>query len=172
VDATGIPPPEPSPRSSGLGLLESAAQRLLPLIITAGSLIGFVAFAGAVIVWTRFQAINVPPDQAVKAMPREELVATGSSLLLIFGFFGVLAVLATYLVDRSGRATPGMVRWLLVPLGAEGIAAVILTENLSPGRTVVIAILFLFPVLITFLLTFVPILTRFEDELAARKSET
>ncbi|MGV1048271.1 MAG: OmpA family protein [Solirubrobacterales bacterium] len=142
------------------------------MLITAGSLVGFVAFAGAVIVWTRFQAINVPPDQAVKAMPREELVATGSSLLLIFGFFGVLTVLAAYLVDRSGRATPGMVRWLLAVLAVEGVTAVILTEHLSPGRTVVIATMFLFPVFLTFLLTFVPILTRFEDELAARESET
>lgn len=141
-------------------------------MITAGSLVGFVAFAGAVIVWTRFQAINVPPDQAVKAMPQEELVATGSSLLLIFGFFGVLALLASYLVDRSGRATPGMIRWLLVLLGAEGVAGVILTEDLSPGRTAVIAVLFLFPVLVAFLLTFVPMLTRFEDELPARDSET
>jgi hypothetical protein len=124
-----------------------------------------------VIVWTRFQAVDVPPDQAVKAMPREELVATGSSLLLVFGFFGVLAVLATYLVDRSGRATPGMARWLLVLLGAEGVVAMILTEHLSLGRTAAMAGLFLIPTFLSILLTYVPMLTRFEDELPARKSE-
>lgn len=108
------------------GLLQAAGARLMPLVVSASALVGFVAFAGAVIVWTRFFAVKVPPDQIVAAVPRGELVATGSSLLLLFGFFGVITAVATYLIDRGGRATPGMARGLLIILGLEGVTAIVI----------------------------------------------
>src|SRR6185437_8519938 len=120
-------------------MLKEAAKQVIGVLLTGAGLLGFVAFAGAVIVWTRFEAIEVPPDQAVKAVPRDELVASGASLLLIFGFFGVLAVLATYLVDRGGRATPGVSRVLLALVALEGVIGLVLTGDLSM-RSVVVGI--------------------------------
>lgn len=154
-----------------MDLLRSAGAQLLPVLITAGSLIGFIAFAGAVIVWTRFQAVKVPPDQAVNAVPRSELVAVGASLLLLFGLFGVLAVLVSFLVDRWARATPGMCRWLLALLAIEGTTAILLVEGLSPAARVGALLLFLGPLAIVFSLTFVGFLVRREDELPKRKGE-
>ncbi|HSR93300.1 MAG TPA: OmpA family protein [Solirubrobacterales bacterium] len=130
-----MPEDETGVKKEGVTLLRKAGEALVPIFVTAGSLLGFVAFAGAVIVWTRFFALEVPPDQAVKAVPRSELVATGSSVLLLFGFFGALAVLATYLVDRSGRATQGMQRMLLALATVEsGIAIALVPGGWSVGK--------------------------------------
>ncbi len=74
-------------------------------VVSAVVSVGFVAFAGKAILWTRFEALQVPGDQVVKAVPQNEAVAIGASLLLIFGALGVLAAVGVYLVDRAGRAT-------------------------------------------------------------------
>jgi flagellar motor protein MotB len=161
-------PAEADATSAWTGLLKEAAKTLMPVLLTGASLLGFVAFAGAVIVWTRFFAIEVPPDQAVKAVPREELVATGSSLLLLFGFFGVLAVLATYLVDRGGRATPGMSRILLAVVALEGVTAIVIADDKM--KLVAIGTLLLL-VAVAFAATFFEGLARYEDKLPDREHE-
>jgi flagellar motor protein MotB len=163
---------ESPPESAWTGLLKSAVGQLIPIVLTGASLIGFVAFAGAVIVWTRFYAIEVPQDQAVKAVPQSELVATGSSVLLLFGFFGVLAIVATYLVDRSGRATPGMSRALLVLLMIEGIAAILIFDGSWDSKTVIAIVLFAACVLVALLATFHESVARYVDELPSRENET
>jgi hypothetical protein len=160
--AGGAPRESPWP-----GLLKGAVERLVPLLLTGASLIGFVAFAGAVIVWTRFDAIEVPPDQAVKAVPQSELVATGSSLLLIFGFFGVLAIVAAYLIDRRGRATPGMSRALLVLLAVEGGTAIRIFDDTDIAATVVFVLIALLALAATFHRYF----SRYVDELPSRPNE-
>lgn len=163
---------ETPPESPWIGLLKSTIGQLIPLVLTGASLIGFVAFAGAVIVWTRFDAIGVPPDQAVRAVPRSELVATGSSLLLLFGFFGVLAVLATYLVDRRGRATPGMSRILLLVVAVEGVIAIVLTDDISAMLRLGLIIGFLVLIGIAVVSTFDSNFVSYVDELPAREKET
>jgi len=160
-----------SATSSWTGLLKEAAKTLMPVLLTGASLIGFVAFAGAVIVWTRFDAIGVPPDQAVRAVPRSELVSTGSSLLLLFGFFGVLAVLATYLVDRGGRATPGMSRVLLLVVGLEGMIAIVLAD-VSTMLKLGLIIGFLVLIGIVVVSTFNTNFARYVDALPDQKGET
>lgn len=113
-----------STSGSWRALLESVGQKLVTVLVTAGSLVGFVAFAGSVVIWTRFFAIHVPPEQVVAAVPQGESVAVGSVMLLLFGFFGVLATLAVYLIDRGGRTTPGLSRGLLLILALEAAVAI------------------------------------------------
>ncbi len=152
-------------------LLRKAGEALVPIFVTAGSLLGFVAFAGAVIVWTRFFALEVPPDQAVKAVPRSELVATGSSVLLLFGFFGTLAVLATYLVDRSGRATQGMQRMLLALTTVEsGIAIAVVPGGWDGGKVLAVVLLVILAGL-ALALTFARGLIEFKDTHHPRPGE-
>jgi outer membrane protein OmpA-like peptidoglycan-associated protein/Ca2+/Na+ antiporter len=160
------------PESAWTGLLKEGAKQLLPILLTGASLIGFVAFAGAVIVWTRFYAIEVPPDQAVKAVPQSELVATGSSVLLLFGFFGVLAIVAAYLVDRRGRATPGMSRALLALLAVEGVTAIFTFDENWDTTAIVTVVVFVLLVLLALLLTFNEFVARYADELESRPNET
>ena len=138
-----------------LNLLYDVGKTVVPTLLTAGGLIGFVAFAGSVIVWTRFSAAQVPPDQVVAAYPRGALVAIASALLLLFGFVGLLAVLAFFLIDPDSGGGNGYMRGLLVLLGVEGMVAIFLVEASSQGTRVLASELFLLPVVIAFWTTFV-----------------
>jgi hypothetical protein len=165
---------EQKPRSgasSWAGLLGTAGRQLVPVLLTGASLVGFVAFAGGVIVWTRFSAAKVPPEQAVNAVPRDELVAIGSSLLLIFGFFGVLALVGAFLVDRGARATPGMARALLLLFLVEGMTTILIVEGITPLRTVAIVELFVLPVAAAFWATCVTSFVHLTDDLPTRRRE-
>lgn len=160
-----------APGSGLAGLLKEATKQLIPVLLTAGSLVGFVAFAGGVIVWTRFSAAKVPPDQAVNAVPRDELVAIGSALLLLFGFFGALALVCVFLIDRGARATPGMARALLVFFVVEGVTAIITLEGISTARTEMIIGLFLLPVAAALWGTFERGFVELVDDLPTREGE-
>jgi outer membrane protein OmpA-like peptidoglycan-associated protein len=157
------------PESPWVGLLQNAATTLMPVLLTGASLIGFVAFAGAVIVWTRFSAAQVPADQAVAALPQIELVAVGSSVLLLFGFFGALAALAVYLIDRGGRTTPGMSRGLLLLLMVEGVAAIVLVDGPSMVKSAVAIELFLLPMVVVLWSTFASPFIKLETDLPKRE---
>jgi hypothetical protein len=151
--------------------LQQAAKVALSALLTAGGLIGFVAFAGSVIVWTRLQAAGVPPEQAVAAFPRSQLVSVGAALLLLFGFFGALSAIAVYLVDRGGRATPGVIRALLLLVAAEGATVVILVNGPSVLRTIVAIECFMLPMGTILLATFVTPWVSVENNLPARNED-
>jgi flagellar motor protein MotB len=120
-----------APESPWTGLWKSAADKLGPLLVSLVVSVGFVAFAGKAVLWVRFDALGVPPDQVVKAVPEGEAVAVGASMLLLFGLVGLLAAISIYLVDRGGRATPGMSRSLLVVFAVEALVAIWLTAGKS-----------------------------------------
>lgn len=145
---------------------------VVPLLVSAVISIGFVAFAGKAVLWTRFSALKVPPDQVVKAVPQSEAVAVGASILLIFGFFGAIATLMTYLVDRGGRATPGMSRAVLALVTLEGVAMVVVASGLSSLDKVVLAVLVLAPILLALGATFVGRLVELRDTHLPRPAET
>lgn len=138
-----------------LGWLREIGKAVIPALLTAGGLLGFVAFAGSVIVWTRFSAAQVPPDQVVAAYPRGELVAIASALLLLFGFVGLLAVVAFFLINPQSGSGNGYMRGLLVLLGVEGMVAIFLCEAPSTMDHVLASELFLLPAIIAFWSTFV-----------------
>jgi len=140
--------------SRGLDLVERALDVLKPVVLAAGGLIGFVAFAGSIIVWSRFYSAKVPADQAVAAFPRGELIAIASAILLLFGFVGLLAVVTFFLVERKGRATLTMCRALLVLLAVEGVVAIILVEDLLLSRTILAIELLLLPAMMALWVTF------------------
>lgn len=105
------------------GLVLQLGRWVAPVITSIGAVVGFVAAAGGAIVWTRFEAAELPADQALAAMPRGELVATGAVALAAFGVLGMVAVAGVYLIDhgRSGpiRRTPGLSRGLLALVAVE-----------------------------------------------------
>jgi hypothetical protein len=152
--------------------LRWVGQQIGSVLITAGSFVGFIAFAGGVIVWTRFYAAQVPPDQAVNAVPRDELVSIGASILLVFGFFGALALLTMYLVDRGGRATPGMSRALLILFSLEGLAAIGLVSGKPAWQQGIAALAFVLLVGLAIGTTFADAFVEREDWLPGRKDET
>ncbi len=153
-------------------VLKKAGETLIPLLVSGASLIGFVAFAGAVIVWTRLTTVKVPPDQAIAAFPRGELVAIGASVLLLFGFFGALATVGAYLTDRAGRATRGMARTLFGVLVLECVAAVSLVPGASVKASVIGAAIVVVAIGVAVWATFVESFVDLPDVLHPRKSET
>jgi flagellar motor protein MotB len=113
--------------SAWTALFKTLGEKALTALFTVGGLAAFAAFAGSLVLWTRFDALGLPPDQIVDLIPREEAITTGTTILLIFGFCGAFAALAVYLIDRGGRATPGMSRGVLVIVAVAAMAAIWLT---------------------------------------------
>ena len=157
--------------STAASLAKKAGEALIPVFITAGSLLGFVAFAGAVVLWTRLSAVGIPPEQALDVAPEGELVAIGAEFLLVFGLLGALALAAVLLVDRAARPTPGMARALLVLLMVEGIIAITLVEGRSAVETVGDAEVFALPLLLLAWATTVARFGRLADDLDRRPDE-
>ncbi len=96
-----------------LSRLSELAWRALPAIGSAIGFVGFVAIVGGAIEWIRFDAAQLPATQAVLAVPKQELVVVGALALSVFVFGAVLAVLAVYLIDSEGNATPQTARGLI-----------------------------------------------------------
>jgi hypothetical protein len=127
-------PKDDAGSNSTTALLKSVGNTVWPLLLAGGGLISFVALAGSAIVWTRFSAAGVPPDQVVAIYPRGELVAIASALLLIFGLVGILAAGFCYLLDLKGRATVGMTRGLLTIFGVEGLGVMLVIVH-APSQS-------------------------------------
>jgi len=103
---------------TGLGL------RFGTILIGAVASLGFVAFVGAVILWNRYEAAELPADQAVAVQPREDLVTVGGIALLLFVLGGLLAVLLLKLLwDPEGTASLPTRNGLLVVMLVEILAA-------------------------------------------------
>ena len=82
-------------------LLTKGAAGLVGALFSAG----FVAALGAAIQWARFDSADLPADQAVAAMAREELVVIGAVSLVVYLILGAFVVLVSYFVDTKG--SPG-----------------------------------------------------------------
>jgi hypothetical protein len=97
----------------GLSRLSELAWQALPAIGSAIGFAGFVAIIGAAIEWVRFDTAHLPATQALLAVPKPELVIIGALALGVFVLGAVLAVLAVYLIESHGNATPGTARGLV-----------------------------------------------------------
>jgi outer membrane protein OmpA-like peptidoglycan-associated protein len=151
--------------------LKAAGEKLLQLAVSAVVSVGFVAFAGKAVLWVRFEALQIPQDQVVKAVPQSEAVAVGASILLIFGFFGAIAALVAFLVDRGGRATPGMSRVLVGLATLEGGVAIAMVAAGSFGEKALAAVPLVALACIVLAATFSRRYVRFEDSNRPRGGE-
>jgi len=75
------------------------AVSALPVIAGGIGFAGFVALLGAGVVWIRFDAAQLPADQALAKFPQGDLIGTGAVTLMLFLILGVLAVLLVYLLQ-------------------------------------------------------------------------
>lgn len=158
-------PPAPPQSESGVGrILREIYEKALPVLLTAGGFLGFVTVAGGTIVWSRFYAAKLPADQAVIAMPRDELLVFGAVSLTLFAVLGAIAVVVAYLCDPQGRPVRSTKDGLLVVLLLEGWVIVFLAEQQrielgEGGAALVAAVLVLAAVITAALLTRSPALT-------------
>jgi hypothetical protein len=111
-----------------LARLAQLAWQALPAVAGAISLLGFVALIGGAIQWVRFWAAGLPADQAVRAVPEQELVTIGAVSLVGFSIIGLLAALGLYLLDKRGNATLGTLRGLFALAVIELFVALALVD--------------------------------------------
>jgi hypothetical protein len=111
--------------------LRGLLPQLVPALIGTVGAVSLVAVVGGAVTWNRFNAAELPADQAVAALPQSELLAVGVSALIVFLLLGAGAVVVISQVEQRG---PYQRRWALLCLVAGGmIYAILLVPNEQPG---------------------------------------
>jgi hypothetical protein len=98
--------------------------------------LGFVVFAGGVVLWRRFSEMGLPADHAVALIPKSELVATGAEFLVPALLLTVLMMLV--LVMFGGRVWAW--RTAFVILLVEIIVALSEAERVHDGTWVLLGV--------------------------------
>lgn len=150
-------------------LLREPLKILGGVLLALGGLVTFVAAVGGAIIWVRFYAARLPADQALAAMPRGELVASGAVMLAAFVMLGALAVVGVYMFQRTiledSPSSPGVVRGLLALVTVEIVIVVALAEGTPEMRRLLAAeLVVLFALLILLVI-------RWRESLIGRKLE-
>jgi hypothetical protein len=116
---------------------------LLGTIVSGLGVLGFVTFAGGVILWSRFNEMGIPADHALGLVTKSELVSTGADFLvpafLIAGGVVLVVVLLSATIEFFKAWSP--LRWGLTPtvIGLAELAVVIwLTQSLPGGALAVL----------------------------------
>jgi hypothetical protein len=92
--------------------------------------LGFVAFAGGVVLWTRFKGMGLPADHALALVPKPELVATGADFLVPALLLSAAIVLIVILIDLlSDHSTSA--RKLIAPLLIGSVGVYLSLETLA-----------------------------------------
>ncbi len=133
------PAPTPAEPSGLLNRLADSFVQAAPALVGAISLAGFVAVVGGAISWVRFNAAELPADQAVRVMPRQELVTIGAVSLVGFVLLGLLTVFVVWMLDHNGNLTESTRRGI-VALAVIEMAVAISYSHLPLGVIVLLAI--------------------------------
>lgn len=176
---SGEPAPDRGAERAGVADGGAGAKQPAPandnstLVTIAGAvasglgLIGFVTFAGGVILWSRFNEMGLPADHALGLVTKSELVATGADFLfpalLISGAVVIVVVLVGSVVDfvatrkpqkepagaapaekaatEPKRPTDSLLRWLITPVAVglvELAFAMLLWDRLTAMALIVL----------------------------------
>jgi hypothetical protein len=79
--------------------------KVIGAFFTTAGFLTFVAVTGGAITWVRFWAAQLPADQALQVVPRDDLIIVGAVALGLFTVLGVIAVAGVYAIDSAGRPT-------------------------------------------------------------------
>jgi hypothetical protein len=91
------------PDDSGLSIVTVAAATASGI-----GVLGFVTFAGGVVLWARFRQMGLQADRALSIVPSSELVATGAEFLVPALLTAAVSLLAMLGVDLWIREWPSM----------------------------------------------------------------
>jgi hypothetical protein len=134
-DAASAKPEDPTgeekAKADETGGLMGIVINVLGAIATGIGVTGAVVVVGGAIFWARFDAIGVPPTQAVTAIPRTELLAQGAQEMVLFVLAGLGATLFIALADSKGLITRGTV--FVLGLLVSGAGAYAISTELSWG---------------------------------------
>jgi hypothetical protein len=107
---------------------------VLGAIATGVGVIGFVTVVGGAVLWIRFNAVAIPADKAVAAIPSGELVAVGLATLLPYIGLGLVVVFLAFLfaadnIVPTAPATDIAERWARDAVGQAPQAAPVATPT-------------------------------------------
>jgi VPS62-like protein len=108
---------------------EDLVTRVLSAVVAVVVSAGFVAAVGGAVLWARFHAAKLPADQAVAAVPNDELGVVGAVALVAFIIAGLVALIGAYALDRSGTPGERTRRGLAVLMVAEIVVAICILES-------------------------------------------
>lgn len=135
--------PPGKPRGSKKEGDQSAFAPLLATLLSGLGVLGFVTFAGGVVLWSRFNEMGIPADHALGLVTKSELVSTGADFLvpafLIAAGVVLVVVLLSATIDFFKACDP--LRWGITPtaIGLSELAVVIwLTQALPSGALAVL----------------------------------
>jgi hypothetical protein len=102
---------------------------------------GVVAVAGAAVLWNRFDVAGIPADQAVDAVPQNQLIVFGASALISAAVIGLAAAVFAFALNPLGSVTFGSILavGLLALVGA--FFAFKGDPNLSVGTECILVVL-------------------------------
>lgn len=89
-------------------------------LFSAAGFLGMVAFTGGAILWARFYAAELPADQAVSVVPRDDLITLGATYLVGFAVVGAITVTLVYVLDPWGEPS-GHTQFGLVVAATAGL---------------------------------------------------
>jgi hypothetical protein len=120
AESPGKPSATPTPKATPTfgETLRGLLPQLVPALIGTVGAVSLVAVVGGAVTWNRFNAAELPADQAVAAPPQSELLAVGLSALVVFLLLGAGAVVVISQVEKRG---PYQRRWGLLSLVAGGM---------------------------------------------------
>lgn len=93
--------------NSGLNIVTVAAAAASSL-----GVLGFVIFAGGVVLWSRFKSMGLPADDAVAFVPKSVLIATGAPFLVpaLLSAAGVVVLLVAVKAWMDFRPQSGLLK--------------------------------------------------------------
>jgi hypothetical protein len=102
--------------TAAIGASGKADEHELSLTTVVGAaasglgVLGFVTFAGGIVLWTRFKEMGLPADHSVALVPKAELVTTGAYFLVpavgLAGAMVLLLLAVKLLLDRGSDLVP------------------------------------------------------------------
>jgi hypothetical protein len=124
---------------------------LLGTILSGLGVLGFVTFAGGVVLWSRFNEMGIPADHALGLVPKSELVSTGADFLVPAMLFSIGAVVLVvvvgstidYLIEHFNSRKWPPTRWLVAPvvLGLTELAFALKLEDKLPSGAILVLVL-------------------------------
>jgi hypothetical protein len=114
---SGSPSVETPLGRSGAGKDGPTLVTIAGAVASGLGVLGFVTFAGGVVLWTRFKGMRLPADHALALVPKTELVATGAEFLapvvLLSLVIVLIAVLISNKVERLAKQSSERWIWLV-----------------------------------------------------------
>ncbi len=111
-----------------------AGESQLSVVTVAGAvasglgLLGFVTFAGGVVLWTRFKEMGLPAEHAVALVPKAELVSTGAYFLVpalgLAAGMVLLLMIVKRLFQQGDDLLPGAVSTSAIVFIVDGAFAI------------------------------------------------